>query len=64
MLKIIQESLDDVKTATFWRACAAELLGTMMLVFFGCGSALPQQSQTGMYTEIHFLNLNIGIPGP
>ena len=31
-------NLDDVKSSGFWKALLAELLGTCLLVFIGCGS--------------------------
>lgn len=33
-------SIDDVKSIFFWRAVIAELVGTLLLVFVGCGSCL------------------------
>ena len=34
------KSLDDIKSSLFWRAVGAELLGTLLLVFFGCGTCI------------------------
>ncbi|KAK3607006.1 hypothetical protein CHS0354_023405 [Potamilus streckersoni] len=31
-------SLDDIKSLHFWKAVAAEFVGTLILVFIGCGS--------------------------
>ena len=33
-------SLDDLRSLLFWRAVLAELLGTFLLVFVGCGSCI------------------------
>lgn len=33
-------SIDDLKSVYFWRAVLAEALGTLLLVFVGCGSCL------------------------
>lgn len=33
-------SIDDLKSSYFWRAVVAEALGTLLLVFIGCGSCL------------------------
>ncbi|OWF48037.1 aquaporin AQPAe.a-like [Mizuhopecten yessoensis] len=48
MWKIMQENLEDLTSPNLWRSVAAELVGTMFLVFFGCASALPQQSTGGV----------------
>ena len=36
-------NLKDIKSVNLWKSCAAEFLGTMCLVFFGCGTATNQQ---------------------
>jgi hypothetical protein len=33
-------SIDDLKSVFFWRSVIAEALGTLLLVFVGCGSCL------------------------
>ncbi|XP_041377056.1 aquaporin-5-like [Gigantopelta aegis] len=33
-------SLDDIQSLRFWKAIAAEFLGTFLLVFVGCGSCI------------------------
>nr|XP_022343421.1 aquaporin AQPAe.a-like isoform X2 [Crassostrea virginica] len=45
MWKIMKENLEDLTSPNLWRAAAAELLGTLFLVFFGCASATGQQNQ-------------------
>lgn len=45
MLKIMQENLEDLTSANLWRSVAAELIGTLFLVLFGCGTATQQQLQ-------------------
>lgn len=44
----MQENLEDLTSPNLWRSVAAELVGTMFLVFFGCGAALPQQATGGV----------------
>jgi aquaporin-4 len=44
MWKIMKENLEDLTSPNLWRAAAAELLGTMFLVFFGCATATGQQT--------------------
>lgn len=45
MLKIMQENLEDLTSPNLWRAVAAEMLGTIFLVFLGCGSHTLQLGQ-------------------
>ena len=33
-------SLDDIQSLRFWKAIAAEFLGTFLMVFVGCGSSI------------------------
>ncbi len=37
--------VDDIRTASFWRAVVAEALGTLFLVFIGCGSCITWGEQ-------------------
>ena len=41
----IKQSLDDLRAPQFWRAVAGEALGTMVLVFVGCGSCVNWESK-------------------
>jgi len=38
--QIMDSNLDDLSSSLFWRAVGAEFLGTLLLVFLGCGSTL------------------------
>ena len=38
MHKIMQENLEDICSSAFWRALAAEFVGTLFLVLIGCGA--------------------------
>ena len=38
MHKIMQENLEDICSSAFWRALAAEFVGTLFLVLLGCGA--------------------------
>lgn len=40
MLKIMQDNLEDLTSSNFWQSLAAEFLGTLFLVFLGCGSTI------------------------
>lgn len=46
------KSLDDVKSPLFWRGVAAELLGTMFLVFVGCGSCVKMGEEGPTVVQI------------
>ncbi|XP_046544107.1 aquaporin-5-like [Haliotis rubra] len=37
-------SLDDIQSLRFWKAIAAEFLGTLLLVFVGCGSCVSEEA--------------------
>ncbi|XP_046345479.1 aquaporin-5-like [Haliotis rufescens] len=37
-------SLDDIQSLRFWKAIAAEFLGTLLLVFVGCGSCVSKEA--------------------
>jgi len=39
--------LDDLKSPVFWRGSFAEMIGTMFLVFIGCGSCINWKMQDG-----------------
>ena len=38
MNKIMQENLEDLTSSAFWRALAAEFVGTLFVVLIGCGA--------------------------
>lgn len=45
MFKIMQENLEDLTSPNLWRAVAAEMVGTIFLVFLGCGAHTLQLGQ-------------------
>ena len=40
LASVMATSLDDLRSLLFWRAVLAEFLGTLLLVFVGCGSCI------------------------
>lgn len=51
MLKIMQENLEDLTSPNLWRAVAAEMLGTLFLVFLGCGVHTLQLGPNAIVTN-------------
>lgn len=45
MLKIMKQNLEDLTSPNLWRAVAAEMVGTIFLVFLGCGAHTLQNGQ-------------------
>lgn len=45
-------SIDDLKSVYFWRAVVAELIGTLLLVFVGCGSCLSWDEEKTNYNPV------------
>lgn len=45
-------SIDDLKSVFFWRAVVAELIGTLLLVFVGCGSCLSWDEEKTNYNPV------------
>ena len=40
---IAQDNLRDLRSLNLWKSLIAELIGTLFIIFFGCGSATNQQ---------------------
>ena len=40
LYRVMASSVDDLRSSAFWRAAVAELIGTALLVFVGCGSCI------------------------
>ena len=50
--EIKDNNIKDIKSPNLWKSVVAELLGTMFLVFFGCGTATNQQKTYLTFTGI------------
>lgn len=61
MWKIMRENLEDLTSPNLWRAAAAELLGTLFLVFFGCATATGQQKQADTTVDYVQISLTFGL---
>ncbi|XP_062586887.1 aquaporin AQPAe.a-like [Saccostrea cucullata] len=61
MWKIMRENLEDLTSPNLWRSAAAELLGTMFLVFFGCATATGQQKQSDNPADYVQIALTFGL---
>lgn len=61
MWKIMRENLEDLTSPNLWRAAAAELLGTLFLVFFGCATATGQQKQVENPADYVQIALTFGL---
>lgn len=46
--RVMAEEIEDLTRATFWRACAGEFLGTMILTMFAVGYGLHFPEQNGL----------------
>ncbi|KAK3606998.1 hypothetical protein CHS0354_023396 [Potamilus streckersoni] len=46
-------SLDDLRSLRLWRAVAAEIIGTLILVLVGCGSCIQNWSSGNTVSAIH-----------
>jgi len=38
-------SIEDVKSPKFWRAAVGEVIGTLILVFVGCGTCIGGEEE-------------------
>ncbi|XP_064611047.1 aquaporin-5-like [Liolophura sinensis] len=47
-MAIINDNINDISTLNFWRALSAEMLGTLLLVFLACGSAVNWSESSEM----------------
>lgn len=54
-------SLDDLKSSFFWRALAAEALGTLVLVLVGCGTCVGGQEWETFAPSIVQISLAFGL---
>lgn len=58
-------SIDDLKSVVFWRSVIAEALGTLLLVFVGCGSCLswedPNRTPKSDYNPVVQIAFCFGI---
>lgn len=57
----MRENLEDLTSPNLWRAAAAELLGTLFLVFFGCATATGQQNQADTTVDYVQISLTFGL---
>lgn len=49
-MKIMKQNLEDLTSPNLWRAVAAEMVGTIFLVFLGCGAHTLQNGNGSVVT--------------